>query len=111
MSEATTLHVYECSDGVEHWVARDLEHLGQLIDGEDHVEGKIYGEPADDVAMRLDDDSELELWWSDPCLEVLGATVVKQTNEYNTAWTNLIRATCAAWAASHGEGFLATTEW
>ena len=110
MSEQT-LHIFHF-DQTEWWVARDFEHLEQL-----HVGGgggsilDTYGVPIDEAAQQLDDDSELELCWTDPLPEVPGSTVVKENHDHNIDWTHKIRATCAAWAASQGAGFLATTEW
>ena len=110
MSEQT-LHVFHF-DHTDWYVARDFEHLEQLHMGD--MGGSIldtYGLPADEAAQQLDDDSELELWWTEALPEVPGSTVVAEVHGHNLDWTHKIRATCAAWAASQGSGFLATTEW
>lgn len=111
MSDEQTMHVFHF-DHTEWWVARDLEHLEQLIKGDTgETIGEMYGVPADEAATQLDDDSELELWWNEALPEVSGCVVVKESHGHNLDWTHKVLATCAAWVSSQGAGFLATTEW
>ena len=111
MSDEAPLHVFHF-DHTEWYVARDLEHLEQLIKGDaGETIGELYGVPADEAATKLEDDSELMLWWTEKLPEVPDSVIVEENHGHNVDWTHKVRATCAAWASSQGEGFLATTEW
>lgn len=109
MSE--NLHVFVDDNAEEWFVARDLDHLEEVVTtyyGCPYSE--IVDEPFRECWRQLPDEETLDFWWNDDLPDCPDGEVVNAA-PLDHEHTKQIRATCGQWAASQGPGYLAGTNW